>query len=121
MKPFRKEKLGKNTRSRYEIAGSEKELSRKLFDLKGMDVIEAVVKLEPEELMPHEEIKVASKDEFERATKGKPVSSVKIAGSFKGHDLIVSVDYGLSLLSILSDDVTVCEDVRMALDKQKKE
>lgn len=34
---FKKEKLGKKTRSRYELGTSAKELSRKVFRMKGLE------------------------------------------------------------------------------------
>lgn len=57
---FKKEKVGKKTRNRYELGTSAKELSRKVFEMKGLEVNEIVIKFEPEEMKPHEELKVHS-------------------------------------------------------------
>lgn len=61
---FKKEKFGKKTRSRYELDTSSKELSRKVFEMKGLEVNEVVIKFEPEEMKPHEELKVYSQKEL---------------------------------------------------------
>ena len=66
---FNKEKLGKKTRSRYELDTSAKELSRKVFGMKGLEVNEVVIKLEPEEMKPHEELKVYSQKELNEKNK----------------------------------------------------
>lgn len=58
MKLFRKEKIGTKIRNRYEIKDFEKELSMKLFELKGLGLSEIIIELEPEEMMPHEEIRL---------------------------------------------------------------
>lgn len=66
---FKKEKLGKKTRSRYELGTSAKELSRKVFRMKGLEVNEVVIKFEPEEMKPHEELKVYSQKELNEKNK----------------------------------------------------
>ena len=40
---FKKEKLGKKTRSRYKLGTSAKELSRKVFGMKGLEVNKSVI------------------------------------------------------------------------------
>lgn len=114
MKLFRKEKLGEKTRSRYEVNGSEKNLSKKLFGLKGLELNKVIVWLEPEEMMPHEAVKVKNKEEFEKAT-DKEISLVEFKGKYNGYDVNIIVDYGLSLLTILSCDEKTNESMKDAL------
>lgn len=52
------------SRSRYELGASAKQLSRKVFRMKGLEVNEVVIKFEPEEMKPHEELKVYSQKEL---------------------------------------------------------
>ena len=66
---FKKEKVGEKTRSRYELGTSAKELSRKVFGMKGLEVNEVVIKFEPEEMKPHEELKVYSQKELNEKNK----------------------------------------------------
>lgn len=114
---FKKEKLGKKTRSRYELGTSAKELSRKVFRMKGLEVNEVVIKFEPEEMEPHEELKVHSQKELNEKTKNRKISSIKFEGSYKGTALNILVDYGLSLLNILSDSDEVNEYLNIELNK----
>lgn len=114
---FRKDKLGKKTRSRYELDSSTKELSKKIFGLKDMELDEIIVKFEPEEMRPHEEIKVCSQKELHEKTRNKRVSSLRFEGKYKGKALNILIDYGLSLLNILSDSEEINEDINKALNK----
>lgn len=114
---FKKEKLGKKTRSRYELGTSAKELSRKVFGMKGLEVSEVIIKFEPEEMKPHEEVKVHSQKELNEKTKNRKVSSLKFDGNYKGTALNILVDYGLSLLNILSDSEKANEDFNTELNK----
>lgn len=114
---FKKEKLGKKTRSRYKLGTSAKELSRKVFGMKGLEVNEVVIKFEPEEMEPHEELKVHSQKELNEKTKNRKISSIKFEGSYKGTALNILVDYGLSLLNILSDSDEVNEHFNIELNK----
>ena len=114
---FKKEKLGKKTRSRYELGTSAKELSRKVFGIKGLEVSEVIIKFEPEEMEPHEEVKVHSQKELNEKTKNGKVSSLKFDGNYKGTALNILVDYGLSLLNILSDSEEANEDFNTELNK----
>ena len=59
----------KETRNRYELGTSAKELSRKVFGMKGLEVNEVVIKFEPEEMEPHEELKVHSQKELNEKNK----------------------------------------------------
>lgn len=112
MKLFKKEKINKRIRSRYEIKGFEKELSMKLFELKELRLSKVIVTLEPEEMMPHKEIKVKNKEEFEKVTKNKGISSIGFMGKYNGHDLNILIDYDLSLLNILSCDEKTNENIK---------
>ena len=114
---FRKDKLGKKTRSRYELDSFTKELSEKIFGLKGVELDEIIVKFEPEEMRPHEVIKVYSQKEFHEKTKNKRVSSLRFEGKYKGKALNILIDYDLSLLNILSDSDEINEDINGALNK----
>lgn len=114
---FKKEKLGKKTRSRYELGTSAKELSRKVFRMKGLEVNEVVIKFEPEEMKPHEELKVYSQKELNEKTKNRKISSIKFEANYRGTDLNVLVDYGLSLLNILSDSEETNEHLNIELNK----
>lgn len=114
---FRKDKLGKKIRSRYELDSFKKELSEKIFGLKGVELDEIIVKFEPEEMRPHEEIKVYSQKEFYEKTKNKRVSSLGFEGKYKGKALNILIDYDLSLLNILSDSDEINEDINRALNK----
>lgn len=114
---FKKEKLGKKTRSRYELGTSAKELSRKVFGMKGLEVNEVVIKFEPEEMKPHEELKVHSQKELNEKTKNRKISSIKFEGNYNGTALNILVDYGLSLLNILSDSDEVNEHFNIELNK----
>lgn len=117
MKLFRKEKIGKRTRSSYKIDGSEKDLSalsKKLFGLKGLELNKVIVWLEPEEMMPHEVVKVKNEEEFEKIT-DKEISLVEFKGKYNGYDVNIIVDYGLSLLTILSCDEKTNESMKDAL------
>lgn len=114
---FRKDKLGKKVRSRYELDSSAKELLEKIFGLKGIELDEIIVKFESEEMIPHEEIKVCNKKELYLKTKNKRVSSLKFEGKYKGKALNILIDYNLSLLNILSDSDEINEDINRALNK----
>lgn len=114
---FKKEKLGKKTRSRYELGTSAKELSRKVFGMKDLQINEVVIKLEPEEMKPHEELKVHSQKELNEKTKNRKISSIKFEGNYKGTTLNILVDYGLSLLNILSDSEEANEDFNIESNK----
>lgn len=117
---FKKEKLGKKTRSRYELGTSAKELSRKVFEMKGLEVNEVVIKFEPEEMKPHEELKVYSQKELNEKTKNRKISLIKFEGNYKGTALNILVDYGLSLLNILSDSEETNEYFNNELNRQLK-
>lgn len=114
---FKKEKLGEKTRSRYELGTSAKQLSRKVFRMKGLEVNEVVIKFEPEGMKPHEELKVYSQKELNEKTKNRKISSIKFEGNYKGTTLNILVDYGLSLLNILSDSEEANEYLNIELNK----
>lgn len=114
---FKKEKVGKKTRNRYKLGTSAKELSRKVFGMKGLEVNEVVIKFEPEEMEPHEELKIHSQKELNEKTKNRKISSIKFEGSYKGTTLNILVDCGLSLLNILSDSDEINENINRALNK----
>ena len=114
---FTKDKLGKKIRSRYELDCSAERIIQKIFELKGMELDEIIVKFDPEEMKPHEEIKVYNQKELYEKTKNRKISSIKFEGSYKGTALNILVDYGLSLLNILSDSDEVNEDFNNELNR----
>ncbi len=114
---FRKDKLGKKTRSRYELGDSLRKNYQKIFELKGMELDEIIVKFEPEEMRPHEEIKVCSQKELNEKTRNKRVSSLRFEGKYNGKVLNILIDYNLSLLNILSNSEEINENINKALNK----
>lgn len=85
--------------------------------MKGLEVNEVVIKFEPEEMKPHEELKVHSQKELNEKTKNRKISSIKFEGNYNGTALNILVDYGLSLLNILSDSDEVNEHFNIELNK----
>lgn len=88
--------------------------------MKGLEVNEVVIKFEPEEMKPHEELKVYSQKELNEKTKNRKISSIKFEGNYKGTALNILVDYGLSLLNILSDSEETNEYFNNELNRQLK-
>ena len=56
------------------------------------------------------QLKVYSQKELNEKTKNRKISSIKFEANYRGTDLNVLVDYGLSLLNILSDSDETNED-----------
>ena len=54
--------------------------------------------------------------EFENIAKGRKISSVKFVGDYVGSSFGVVLDYGLSLLIILTDNEDVTESLVERID-----
>lgn len=111
MKLFKKENIGNKVRSRYDVSGEVEHYCKKLFHDSIFSSNTAVIKFEPEEMMPHILKSVNGYAEFKKFTEGGKISSVKFVGDYDNSSFSVVLDYGLSLLNILTDS----EDVTKSL------
>ena len=111
MKLFRKEIIGNSIRSRYDVSGEVEHYCKKLFSDSIISANLVSVKFEPEEMKPHITEMVHSYAEFENIARGRKISSVKFVGDYDNSSVSVVLDYGLSLLNILTDS----EDVTKSL------
>ena len=111
MKLFRKEIIGNKVRSRYDVSGAVEHYCEKLFSDSIFSSNPIAIKFEPEEMMPHITEMVHSYEEFKKSTEGRKISSVKFVGDYDNSSFSVLLDYGLSLLNILTDS----EDVTKSL------
>lgn len=108
MKLFRKEIIGNKVRSRYDVSGAVEHYCEKLFSDSIFSSNPIAIKFEPEEMSPHLLKFVNGYDEFKNAIGDRKISSVTFVGDYDNSSVTVGLDYGLSLLNILTDseDVT---------------
>ena len=116
MKLFKKEIIGNKVRSRYDVSGEVEHYCKKLFHDSIFSSNTAVIKFEPEEMMPHILEFVHNYDEFKKSTEGRKISSVKFVGDYGNSSFSIVLDYGLSLLNILTDSEDVTKSLAERID-----
>lgn len=116
MKLFRKEIIGNKVRSRYDVSGAVEHYCKKLFHDSIFSSNTAVIKFEPEEISPHLLKFVNGYAEFKNAIGDRKISSVTFVGDYDNSSVTVGLDYGLSLLNILTDSEDVTKSLVGRLD-----
>lgn len=116
MKLFKKENFGNKVRSRYDVSGAVEYYCKKLFSDSIFSSNTAVIKFEPEELNPHLLKFVNGYAEFKNAIGGRKISSVTFVGDYDNSSFNVVLDYGLSLLHILTDSEDVTKSLVERID-----
>lgn len=116
MKLFKKENIGNKVRSRYDVSGEVEHYCKKLFHDSIFSSNTAVIKFEPEEMMPHMLKSVNGYAEFKKFTEGRKISSVTFVGDYDNSSFSVVLDYGLSLLNIMAGREEVIESLVERLD-----
>lgn len=116
MKLFRKEIIGDKIRSRYDVSGEVEHYCKKLFHDSIFSSNTAVIKFEPEEMMPHMLKFVNGYAEFKNAIGDRKISSVTFVGDYGNSSFSIVLDYGLSLLNILTDSEDVTKSLVERID-----
>lgn len=119
MKLFKKEIIGNKIRSIYDVSGEVEHYCKKLFSDSTFSSNTAVIKFEPEEMMPHMLKSVNGYAEFKKFTEGRKISSVTFVGDYDNSSFGVVLDYGLSLLYILADSEDVTKSLVERIDNQR--
>lgn len=115
MKLFRKEIIGNKVRSRYDVSGEVEHYCKKLFSDSIFSSNTVGIKFEPEEMSPILEF-VHNYDEFKKSIEGRKISSVKFVGDYGNSSFSIVLDYGLSLLNILTDSEDVTKSLVERID-----
>ena len=113
---FKKENIGNKVRSRYDVSGEVEHYCKKLFHDSIFSSNTAVIKFEPEEMMPHMLKFVNGYAEFKNAIVDRKISSVTFVGDYDNSSVTVGLDYGLSLLNILTDSEDVTKSLVERID-----
>jgi hypothetical protein len=116
MKLFRKEIIGDKIRSRYDVSGEVEHYCKKLFSDSIFSSNTVSIKFEPEEMSPHILEFVHNYDEFKKSTEGIKISSVLFVGDYANSSFSIVLDYGLSLLNILTDSEDVTKSLVERID-----
>ena len=116
MKLFKKENIGNKVRSSYDVSGEVEHYCKKLFHDSIFSSNTAVIKFEPEEMMPHMLKFVNGYAEFKNAIGDRKISSVTFVGDYDNSSVTVGLDYGLSLLNILTDSEDVAKSLAERID-----
>lgn len=116
MKLFRKEIIGDKIRSRYDVSGEVEYYCKKLFHDSIFSSNTVVIKFEPEEMQPHILKFVNGYAEFKNAIGDRKISSVTFVGDYDNSSVTVGLDYGLSLLNILTDSEDVTKSLAERID-----
>ena len=116
MKLFKKEIIGNKVRSRYDVSGEVEHYCKKLFSDSTFSSNTVAIKFEPEEMEPHIIEFANNYDEFKKFTEGRKISSVTFVGDYDNSSVTVGLDYGLSLLNILTDREEITESLVERID-----
>lgn len=116
MKLFKKEIVGNKVRTRYDVSGEVEHYCEKLFSDSIFSSNQVIIKFEPEEMTPHIEKVVHGYEEFKQVTEDENISSVKFVGDYDNSSFSVVLDYGLSLLNILTDSEDVTKSLVERID-----
>lgn len=120
MKLFRKEIIGDKIRSRYDVSGEVEHYCKKLFSDSIFSSNTVSIKFEPEEMQPHLLKFVNNYSEFKKFTEGRKISPVTFVGDYDNSPVTVGLDYGLSLLNILTDSEDVTKSLVERVDREEK-
>lgn len=116
MKLFRRKIIGNEVRTQYDVSGATEHYCRKLFGDSLISTNLVAVKFEPEEMKPHITEMVHNYEELKNVAEGQKISSVKFMGKYNNSSFSVVLDYGLSLLNILTDSEDVTKSLVERID-----
>lgn len=116
MKLFRKEIIGNKVRTQYDVSGEVEHYCKKLFSDSIFSSNTAAIKFEPEEMQPHLLKFVNNYSEFKKFTEGRKISSVMFVRDYDNSSFSIVLDYGLSLLNILTDSEDVTKSLVERID-----